>query len=610
MSENEYRSIFVNEVKEHILEIFNHLKSIDKIGRAEEEDLFDIFRRFHTLKGMANTMGQVGMGEIAHILEEMLEYIRENPEVIFSFREFIQRGINAISTEIDNYERDIPFSSGEIITELSYILKEIKKKPVKQQRDLSPRFTELIDLRGLYETVFEIDKNSRTPAVRAFLLYREFSSKYKIIHSLPSLESLKQGIRPSRMKLYTQVKPDEDFIHSLIGRVGEIKLLGYDIYRENEESKKSRQIRYVHIPFERVEKFTSALDELLLLWNKYRYSISEENVDPFILRIEFSLKKLSGYVEDLRTVPIGTILPRINAIINTTAKSLGKDVSLRVENEDIEVDKGIIDRLEEPLMHIIRNAIYHGIEFLEERVKKGKSEKGLIELIFLEEEGYISIKVRDDGKGMDIEKILDTAVEKGLVNKGQESLSEDEILDLVFIPGFSTVKEADMTSGRGFGMDIVRNIVWQMGGDVFIRSHKDIGTEIILKIPYQFASKKVVIGEISGLRYAFDILGVKYILKKNDVSISQDKRFILRGDEKISLLNGGYINPEFFIVCSNGEQVITIGIDEIIFVGETRLYKVPYVLKSSKFISGMVVIKGICPVPVISVEYLISERNL
>lgn len=611
MPENEYRSIFLSEAKEHLTEIFTKLSEIDKTGKADNDTLYDLFRRFHTLKGMSNTMGLVELGRIAHLLEEMLEYIRKNPDMMISLREFINKGVNSISNEIDNYEAGLPFSSENVILELNYILNEIKLKIQIQDNKFEAKGEEKPDLSGLYETLFEVDKKSRTPSVRAFMLYKELSNKFEIRYFDPPINLLRQGISPEILKIYTSNKLDEDVINVILQRVGEIKFIGSNQYKDTTDVEKKTQIvKYIRVPFERLEDLTTSLDELLLMWNKYRYSLKEEEHSPYITRLEYGFKKVINYAERMRTVPVTNIIPKLNAVVNTTAKALNKSARLVIQNEQIEIDKSIIDRLEEPLLHIIKNGISHGIEPLKRRAELGKQETGTITITFEEEEEYICIRVQDDGRGMDREHILKVAREKGFIKGEGTDMSDEEVFELVFIPGFSTQSKADMTSGRGFGMDIVRNVVWQMGGDVIISSQKDVGTEILLRIPYQFASKKVVIGELQGFRYAFPVAGVRYILRSKDLRYSDDGRYILKQDKKIFLLNYQYKRPNLFIVCKDGDEDIAIGIDDVIFVGETRLYKVPYTLKSSKFIDSMVIVKGICPVPVLSLKYIKDERYL
>ncbi|MGB9600435.1 MAG: Hpt domain-containing protein, partial [Myxococcota bacterium] len=379
MSENDYRAIFLSETRDHLLEIFTRLNNIDKTGKVDDEALFELFRRFHTLKGMANTMGLVEMGKLAHHLEELLEYIRKNPDMIFSLKEFIFKGVNSISLEIDNYEKGIPFESQSVISELDYVSKEIRQKIQVQTKRAEEKALQSINLNGLYETIFEVDKKSKTPSVRAFMLFKELMARVEICFNEPSIEQLRQGIRPEFIKIYTKEKIDEDTIKAIIYRVGEIRFIGSKIYRDEGDGEKNREVvKYIKVPFKRIEELTSSLDELLLLWNKYRYSLKDEEIGPFITRLEYGFKKVTNYAEHLRTVPVVTIVPKLYALVDTTAKAVNKSVRLVVTNEKIEIDKSIIDRIEEPLMHIIRNGISHGIEPVERRRELGKSDIGTI----------------------------------------------------------------------------------------------------------------------------------------------------------------------------------------------------------------------------------------
>lgn len=609
MSRNDYRSIFISEGREHIAEIFSDLSKIERTGKVEENLLFDMFRRFHTLKGMANAMEQRDLGRIAHLLEEMLEYIRGDPQTILSFREFIRKGINCISDEIDNYEKAVPFSSFEMVKELEYITGEIKKRLAGTSSRGVTLQRPVRDLSGTFEIVFQILPISRSPSVRAFMLLREIS-RFGPVATSPSVGDLKSGLKPDFVKVYLMTEPKEDELSEIVLRVSEISLHSKGWYREEIERRKA-SARYIRVPFERVEEVTGALDELFLLWNKYRHSLSHSDIDPLVNRIEYGFRKILNFAGRMRTVPVSTIVPKLTALVDGTARSLGKKVRLEICNEEIEIDKSIIDRLEEPMMHIIRNSIYHGIEEPSVRRSLGKSEDGNISIIFGEREEYIEIQIRDDGRGLDREGILNSAIERGIINpRNAEIMRDEDVYELIFIPGLSTLRSADMTSGRGFGMDIVRDVLWQIGGDVVVSSRKNIGLEVSLKIPYQFASKKVIVASASGFRYAFPLLDVEAVCNTDSIAYSEDRSSIIKEGRRYTLLNNRGVNPRMFLLCSPGDFGMAIGVDDILFIGETRLYKVPYLLKSSKFINGVIVVDGMCPVPVISVYHLISERSL
>ena len=613
MPENEYKSLFISEAREHIVEIFSSLGKIEKGSSGVDDSvLFDIFRRFHTLKGMANTMGALRIGELAHSLEDLLESIRKSPELIFSTKEFIRRGLGAISNEIDNYEHNSPSGSEEILRELEYIAEDTKKKRTDDQTQKRSTPTVNIDLKGSYELIFEPLPECKTPSVRAFMLFRELSTRFRLITTDPTIQDLKTGVRLTRIKVYIAEEPATETINEIIGRVGEIRLLSSQPYIQQEtKDRKSELIKYIRVPFERVEEISESLDELVLLWNKYRYSILSENESPMITRIDYTFKKLINYAGRLRTIPASSIIPKLSSIVDSTSRTLNKKVRLSVINDSIEIDKGIMDRLEEPLMHLIRNCIHHGVEMPDERIAKGKSETGNVEIVFSEREEFIEIKVRDDGRGIDIERIAEVALERGVVKSDEKgNLKEKDIIEFIFIPGFSTLRSADMTSGRGVGMDVVRNVVWQLGGDINISTLKDEGTEFCISIPYQFAMKRVLICSIGSFNYAFSLNAIRAVVGRGGIEYSDDRMSIIREREEFRILNYKYDSPQMYLLFSLENGGLAVGVDDILFVGEARLYKSPYVLKSGKFVNGMVITNGICPVPIISIESLRDERNI
>jgi two-component system chemotaxis sensor kinase CheA len=614
MSENEYKSLFISEAREHLAEIFMSINKIEKgTQRIDEGLLFDMFRRFHTLKGMANTMGATRIGELAHSLEDLLDLVRKYPESYFSVVEFIRRGLSSISSEIDNFENGLPPASEEMLRELEYVVGETKKRISGAERSSQTQsHSGSIDLKGSYELVFEPESTCKTPSVRAFMLLKALSEKGRVLKSEPSIEDLKRGIRFLSIRVYVSERLDEETIGEVLKRTGEMRLISSQPYTHIEaKEKRVDLVKYIRVPFERIEEITEGLDNLVLLWNKYRYSLPPEVENPKITRIDYSFKTLINYAGRLRTIPASSMIPKLSAIVESTSKLLNKKVRLSVVNESIEIDKGIIDRLEEPLLHLIKNCIYHGIESIDERLSKGKGEMGNIEVSFKEGDEYIEIKVSDDGRGIDIDRIKEVALEKGIAKVDEIGrLSEKEIIEFIFIPGFSTLRDADMTSGRGVGMDVVRNVVWQLGGDITIESVKDRGTKFVLMIPYQFALKRVLICSVGGINYAFSLNTIKGVVDKRDVLFLQEKRTIKRESDEFYVLNTHYESPQMYLLFSFEKGDYAIGIDDIVFIGETRLYKTPYILKSSRFLNGMVIMNGICPIPILSIDRLVDERNI
>ncbi len=241
----------------------------------------------------------------------------------------------------------------------------------------------------------------------------------------------------------------------------------------------------VSVESDKLDKLMYLVSELII--NKAEFEIQRQRKDfsNFDATIE-KLDKLSRQFRDItlsiRLVPINDMIMRFQRLIRDLSKDLGKEVNFITQGTEIELDKNVIDNLGEPIMHIIRNSLDHGIEMPEVREQKGKMAKGKIEFSAYNLGANVVIKIKDDGKGIDKQFIVEKAISKGFITK-DVNLTTKEIYDLIFLPGFSTAQSLTEVSGRGVGMDIVRKKIADLRGEIVINSEKDKGTEIIIKIP-------------------------------------------------------------------------------------------------------------------------------
>ena len=204
------------------------------------------------------------------------------------------------------------------------------------------------------------------------------------------------------------------------------------------------------------------------------------------------LRKLTSELQDtvmsIRMVPLAGVFQKMNRIVRDMRKKLGKEVDFVIEGEETEVDKSIVDSLQDPLMHLVRNCMDHGIEEdVQDRINAGKPEKGTLKLIAQNASGEVIITVSDDGKGIDPEKVMAKAKRQGLLTKPESEYTEKEIQNMILLPGFSTNEQATEFSGRGVGMDVVKANVEKCGGTIVIDSKKGVGTSFIIKIPLTLA---------------------------------------------------------------------------------------------------------------------------
>lgn len=299
------------------------------------------------------------------------------------------------------------------------------------------------------------------------------------------------------------------------------------------------------------------------------------------------LGKIASYIQaavmQARMVPIKGVFSRFNRIVRDIAKDLGKDVTLILEGEETELDKNLVDALGEPLIHLVRNAIDHGLEDGATRTKEGKPERGTVTLRAFHEGNSVCVEISDDGRGVDGDTLVYTALKKKLIGEEQAGrLSDREKLDLMFLPGFSTAARVTGLSGRGVGMDVVRSMVTSMNGAIDIKSRVGQGTTFILKIPLTLAIIQALLVAINGETYAIPLETVTEIIKVTDDMIQPvDGNATVRlREEVLSLIElrdviftRGTRRPEDgtkrVVVISNGESQVGIFVDRMI--GETEI---------------------------------------
>jgi two-component system chemotaxis sensor kinase CheA len=279
----------------------------------------------------------------------------------------------------------------------------------------------------------------------------------------------------------------------------------------------------LRVDFERLDHLLNLTGELVI--HKTKLNQIVKTIEDLVGAEEFfgelpglaqAIEKTTGELQEaimrVRMLPIRQVFQRFPRMVRDLAKQKGKEVELTFSGEDTEIDKTVIDALGDPLLHLIRNSIDHGIELPEVRRAAGKERSGSIHLSARQESSHIVITVRDDGAGMKADRIRKKAVEKGLIAADQP-ISSEEVYGLVFVPGFSTAEEVSETSGRGVGLDVVKNVISDFNGIIEVKSEAGLGTEFILKMPLTLAIIPALLVEVSGGLYAVPLSAVLESIK-------------------------------------------------------------------------------------------------
>ncbi len=334
--------------------------------------------------------------------------------------------------------------------------------------------------------------------------------------------------------------------------------------------------------------------------------IALEQYQEILQRFNQISSALQENVTGLRMVPIQQVFSRFPRLVRDQAQKVGKQVALEIEGVETEIDKGMVDDLFDPLIHILRNSIDHGIEKPEEREAKGKPRQGKILLRAYHEGEHVYIEVSDDGRGIDIDRVKQKAIEKGLISSATaENLSPKEALALIFLPGFSTAQEVTELSGRGVGMDVVKKKIEQLGGSVSVYTARDKGTKIQVKLPLTLAIIQGLHVLVSDFSYILPIVSIDetLIVQPGElVDIEGDPHINVRGEfvPVLSLKRFFYHEEEKFfgssfycVLAKQGEKHYGLVVDEI--VGEQDVVIKPFnnrLIKSPGISAGTIIGNG------------------
>jgi two-component system chemotaxis sensor kinase CheA len=337
------------------------------------------------------------------------------------------------------------------------------------------------------------------------------------------------------------------------------------------------------------------------------------------------LDELHKCVLKIRMVPVEQLFRRFPRVVRDVAKMCGKDVALEVSGEHTDLDKGILDALAEPLTHLVRNAVDHGIEPASDRLNAGKAARGTVSLNAYHQGTQVVLEVHDDGQGIDLDVIRDQAVRNGLIQADEaQRLPEQDVLNLIFEPGFSTASEVTEVSGRGVGMDVVRTVLDRLKGNVHLSSIKGKGTTVQLRMPLTLASIQTLLFRVGGRLFAVPLSSVVEITRANDQEIHRvDQREVLRLREQILTLvrldklsrlrtidsPGAKKKRNFVVVIGQAEKRFGLVVDSLVGEEELVIKALPGEIVSSDLVSGASILGDGTVVLILNVPAILTRLS-
>ncbi len=372
---------------------------------------------------------------------------------------------------------------------------------------------------------------------------------------------------------------------------------------------------------ETLDRFLGAVGEVILSSSQLRGTVSSTEYSAELSagfdQVERRVNELQRRVLDLRTTPLLRVMENLPRVARQVSERLGKRVEVELKGAELELDRSILDRLSEPLLHIVRNAVDHGIESPEVRQEAGKDAVGHIRVEARREKNSIVIEVSDDGAGIDLDSVRARAVEVGLLHPGlAEDLPDEEIAALIFKPGLSTAQSVSEVSGRGVGMDAVKATIESLGGAVESRTVRGVGTTTCLEVPITAAVQRVLLVGIGNECVALPITKVEHILEIPADSIEESgaESFILVDDEPLLMLEAAdrvrietteELDPvPIAIVEIRGERV-ALRVDRFVSQQEIYVKPIPPLLASLKILAGMTILEDGNPVFLLDLNQLV-----
>jgi two-component system chemotaxis sensor kinase CheA len=612
----EYAELFLTESREHISAVNAALLELerDATGPAASGAVSAIFRSVHTIKGMSAMMGYAVVAELAHELETVLDHIRRGdlavqPEMM----DVLFRSADALEAMVEAavVGREGEFTAEELVTQLHGF---VAPAVTDGGGDGGTGWTVRAPATGGTLVRIRLGPNTPLKGVRAFIVLQTLGKLGEIVATTPSAEDMQAESFESdfAVRLLTTALAEEiervargagDVADVQVGEDTSTPALSRPAHRQptprtsmavpaigatpalsaaavGEAHGDASRSRSVRIDVRRLDTLMNLIGELVIARGRLSQiagEMGDASLDETVTESSRLITELRDEITASRMVPVSNVFDRFPRVVRDASRAVGKQVEFVVEGKDIELDRSMLDEIGDSLVHMLRNSVDHGIETPDVRVAAGKSPTGKLILSAARDRSAVVIRVSDDGKGIDRDRVLARAKRDGLVDESKTELNEDELLRLIARPGFSTAEKVTDLSGRGVGVDAVYTRVRSLGGAMDIRSVQGQGTTMILRLPLTLAIVRAILARVSGEVYAIPLAHVSETIELTaDMVRTVNGREVIMGrDEVLPLLRlrdlvnlpkyvpSSEIDLEQVIVVDVGDRRAALVIDEL-----------------------------------------------
>jgi two-component system chemotaxis sensor kinase CheA len=519
MDLSQYAELFLAESREH-LSACNQLLLEWERRPAATEPVGGIFRAVHTIKGMAATMGYARVADLAHRMENLLDHLRrggrppadDTLQLLFRATDALEKAVDLAVTGRER-EADVAGVAADLDRAVALLAPGAGRAPAPA----AEAETDFLALRGpgggrLVQVVLRPE--AALKGGRAMLIVRRVQSLGGVHGIAPPPAAFEAEDFDGRFAFRLETSAPAAEIEAAVRAAGDVErvTVGDDESRVPRVEGGAVGVggagRHIRVDLRRLDALMDLIGELVTArgrLNELAARLRDPAVDDVAIQVARLSADLQAEIIQARMTPMWQVFDRFPRLVRDVARQLGKQVTFRVEGKEIELDRAILDELGDPLVHLLRNAVGHGIEPPAERRKQGKKPEGEIVLAAVRERSSVTISIADDGRGIERGRVLERAKREGLVDAHTEALSDDQLLRVLARPGFSTADAVTNVSGRGVGIDVAMTKIRALGGSIEIRTEAGKGTTFVLRLPVTLAIVRALIAAVGSERYALPL---------------------------------------------------------------------------------------------------------
>jgi two-component system, chemotaxis family, sensor kinase CheA len=665
MDMSQYLEIFIDETKEHLQGLNQSLLHLEQ-HPSDTPMVNEIFRVAHTLKGMSATMGFTKMAKLTHDMENVLHLLRNNEvkvtshvvDLLFQCLDALEHYLDAImdggSEGGEGYEDIIKAlnlvvqnKSSEVVSvEQPKMMKMPSvKKLVENQAVVIDQFSKNAILKAfqMEMNAFQIrvflNKGCLLKAARAFIIFQVLEKYSEIIKSEPKVEDIEDEKFDLSFTVICVTKETKELFEKELNSIAEVDKVEMEVIDENyletfdqkanaqeaetaktegvdssgnrapngeKDLPKSKTGKTVRVDIDRLDVLMNLVSELIIIKTRMD-GLQGINKTPIYTETVEYLERITTSLHDavmkVRMVPVETVFNRFPRMIRDIAKDLKKEIALNMSGEETELDRTVIDEIGDPLIHLLRNSADHGLETTDKRKEIGKNPTGQIFLKAYQDGNNVVIEVSDDGQGINLERVKNKAIEKGIVKREETAnLTPKDIIAFLFKPSFSTSDQITDLSGRGVGLDVVKTKIEQLGGMVDVETESGQGSKFIIRLPLTLAIIQALLVNIGSEKYAIPLSSTREIIRipREQIKHIQNQEVILlrnqvvpivRLDQVLEVQDSKNDTKNITVVVVNkGEKMSGFLVDSLVGQQEIVIKSLGKLLSGIKSIAGATIL--------------------